>query len=98
MLLQCKLPNLLADFNHVFDGICSCPDLDQKRKERHKTQLLKGMDIGIHITTNWSILYSSEHRFCLLGGTDGSRSDNVLISHYLFMTISLSLLDFRNLK
>lgn len=98
MLSQYKLPNLLADFNYVFDGICSGADLDQKREERDKKQLLKGMDIGIYVTANWSIFCSSEHRFCLLGGNNGSHSDNVLISYYLFMTSSLFLLDFRNLK
>ena len=36
MLSQYKLPNLLADFNYVFDGICSGADLDQKREERDK--------------------------------------------------------------
>ncbi|KAG4993168.1 hypothetical protein JHK86_029995 [Glycine max] len=33
----------LPYFNYVFDGICSGADLDQKREERDKKQLLKGV-------------------------------------------------------
>jgi len=41
------LLNLLADFNYVFDGIWSCPHLDQKRKKWDKAQLLKGIEASI---------------------------------------------------
>lgn len=82
---------LFADCNDVFDGIYSCPDLDQKRKERHKTQHLKGMDMDVY-TAHWSILYLGEHLYAGLSYfKEGPTTGKSVISHYnLFKNILLT--------